>query len=199
VGMATAAAYFRLEPGRKREIEVVTPMRPEARPAPRGPVRVAPAAKAWGDALKDAATLRVPDEKFRFLYESALRTLVLHSPGEVYPGPYTYKRFWFRDAAFILEALCCAGLHARAEPCLAAFFPRQRRDGYFLSQEGEWDSNGEALWSLERFCSLSGRPPKPSWRRAVEKRRGLDLVQAPEAGPVRGAPPGGLQRRTPGA
>jgi len=29
---------------------------------------------------------------------------VLHSPCEVYPGPYTYKRFWFRDAAFIIHS-----------------------------------------------------------------------------------------------
>ena len=30
---------------------------------------------------------------------AALRTVLLLSPREIYAGPYTYKRFWFRDAA----------------------------------------------------------------------------------------------------
>ena len=86
------------------------------------------------------------------LTNAALRTLVLHSPHDVYPGPYTYKRFWFRDAALILNAMLGAGMIERSERTLEGFAARQTRNGYFLSQEGEWDSNGEALWA---HCSTN--------------------------------------------
>jgi len=98
-----------------------------------------------------------------------VRTLILHGPGDVYAGPYTYKRFWFRDAAFILHAMLCAGLTQRAERALDRFPIRQTASGYFRSQEGEWDSNGQALWILRRFCEMTARPPKPQWSRAIAR------------------------------
>jgi hypothetical protein len=157
VGLATAAALFELAPGRPREVTVRVPLAP---PSPSVP---------WDEALAGASRLRVPDERFRFLYDTALRTLVLHSPGEVFPGPYTYKRFWFRDAAFILHGLLVSGLFDRVERALDRFPALQRRSGFFHSQDGEWDSNGEALWIWSRFCALSGRPVKESWRSAIER------------------------------
>lgn len=166
VGLATAAALFRLEPGREREISAHVPLdeRDEAPPrGGRGP--------SWEAALASACALQVPDERMRFLFDAALRTLVLHSPGDgdVYPGPFTYKRFWFRDAAFIIDGLLAAGLVDRAERALDRFPSLQRHDGYFRSQEGEWDSNGEALWIMERFCRLTGRAAKPEWLAAARK------------------------------
>ena len=59
--------------------------------------------------------LQVPDPQVGFLFETAVRTLILHAPADVYAGPYTYKRFWFRDTAFALHAMLCAGLFDRAE------------------------------------------------------------------------------------
>jgi hypothetical protein len=159
VGLATAAALFALPPGAPRDVTVDVPL-----PAPEPG---APRPVTWHRALEGHCALKVPDPQVRFLYESALRTLVLHAPGDVYPGPYTYKRFWFRDAAFIIHALLCAGLTGRAERALDRFPGRQTALGYFHSQDGEWDSNGEALWIMERFARLTGRPPKVQWRAAI--------------------------------
>ena len=160
VGMATAAALFRLEPGRSREIAAEV-LLPDAHRAPGA------GSTAWDESLHGSCQLRIPDEQIQFLYESALRTLVLHSPEDVWPGPYTYKRFWFRDAAFIIHALLCAGLTGRAERALDRFPERQTRQGYFHSQEGEWDSNGQVMWIMQRFCALTGQPPKHAWRQAI--------------------------------
>lgn len=162
VGMATAAALFKLEPHKPREIVAFIPLKSHHETT-----RVPGA--TWKDSLKNHCELRVPDQRFQFLYDAALRTLILHSPGDVYPGPYTYKRFWFRDAAFIIHALLCAGLTDRAERALDRFPARQNALGYFHSQDGEWDSNGEALWIMHRFCELSGRPPKREWWRAIRR------------------------------
>jgi hypothetical protein len=95
--------------------------------------------------------------------------MVLHSPKEVYPGPYIYRRFWFRDAAFILYSLLCAGLKDRVRRALDCFRLRQTAQGYFLSQEGEWDSNGEALWIMRQYCEITGNIPPQEWKESIQK------------------------------
>jgi len=179
VGLATAAAMFSLQPGRQRTIQADIPLchaaagRPRYSPAvpvARVPgIAVAACRSTWTDALAAAAKLQIPDKHLSFLYEAALWTLVLHTPGEVYPGPYTYKRFWVRDTAFILNAVLAAGLIERAERALPHLLARQTKTGYFLSQEGEWDANGEALWIFHRFGQLAGRPTPAPWREAIIK------------------------------
>ncbi|MGE5285015.1 MAG: hypothetical protein ACM3OG_08600 [Actinomycetota bacterium] len=164
VGMATAAALYEIGGGGEREAVARVPLEVKARGT--APSRVSP---VWDRALSGAAILRLPEKRMQSLFDAAVRSLVLHSPGEVYPGPYTYKRFWFRDAAFILHALLCLGLADRVERALDTFPRRQAPTGLFHSQEGEWDSNGEALWILHRYCELAGRPPKPEWRGPIER------------------------------
>lgn len=184
VGMATAAALFAVSAGESRQVRLSVPLEGRRRPAKSSPPR-----PGWTEALRGAAVARLPDRHLQSLYDAAVRSLVLHSPGEVYPGPYTYKRFWFRDAAFILHALLCIGLADRVERVLDTFPGRQKRSGFFHSQEGEWDANGEALWIVERFCRLAGRAPKPAWRSAVRRgcgwigrRRLADTGDTPHAG-----------------
>lgn len=70
---------------------------------------------------------------------------------------------------FIIHALLCAGLIDRAERALDRFPARQNALGYFHSQDGEWDSNGEALWIMRRFCELTGRPPKRDWWHSIHR------------------------------
>jgi hypothetical protein len=189
VGMATAAAAFAVEAGRERSIEVSVPLELVA-DEPRSPWRRRSRAmysattirspSTWPEALASSARFEAPDAQMVQLYEAALRTLVLHAPGEVYPGPYTYKRFWVRDTAFIVHALLCANLLERAEKTLPHLLARQTDAGYFLSQEGEWDANGEALWILYRFCQLSGCHTPAAWRDPIGKgARWLTLKRTP--------------------
>jgi hypothetical protein len=166
VGMATAAALFPVKAGEQCRITAFIPLDAD------GNTRLA--SNSWAQVREDQCTLVCPEPRFQFLYEAALTTLVLHSPDDVYPGPYTYKRFWFRDAAFIIHALLCAGFTKRAERALARFPERQTARGYFRSQEGEWDSNGEALWIMRRFCDLTGKAPAPAWHKVI--RRGAQWI-----------------------
>jgi hypothetical protein len=167
VGLATGAALFAMEPGKTREITLKVDLAGDKESRRQFPGPHAPT--AWAPALQGLAQLQVPDERFMFLYQAAVRSLLLHSPGEVFPGPYTYKRFWFRDAAFIINAMLAAGMVERSERALDLFPKRQTMGGYFLSQEGEWDSNGEALWILKRFCEVTGSAPKEAWLHPIEK------------------------------
>jgi hypothetical protein len=173
IGMATAAALYRLEPGRTGRTEAIIPMQRDA-PPPSPPIRLESArdraAALWEDVLRGACQLRAPDPVVERLYQGALHSVALLAPNqEVYPGPYTYRHFWFRDATFILHAMLCVGLHRPAARILAGFPARQRRTGYFCSQQGEWDSNGQVLWIAHRLVELTGQPlPKP-WGPAVRR------------------------------
>ena len=163
-GLASAAALFPIEEG---AVELTVPLEKDEESEP---ILPAGPPTGWEEALRGAAELEVPDERFRFLYRSALHTLVLLSPKKVYPGPYTYKRFWFRDAAFMTHALLGAGLTGRARNVLAEFPEEQHLTGFFYSQDGEWDSNGQALWTMWRFCELTGTlPPPEDWLKHVRR------------------------------
>lgn len=166
VGMATAAALFPVGELKARPLELRVPIYNELKPRQRP---IFSSTNSWPVSLAPLAALRIGDEPAQCLYDLAVANLVLHAPGEVYPGPYTYKRFWFRDAAFILNALLTLGGIERTRRTLAEFAPRQRHDGYFLSQEGEWDSNGEAIWMYHRFAELTGEKPRDEWLAAITK------------------------------
>lgn len=184
VGMVTAAALFPVGAGEPAEIDVRIPLETDAH-KPAGTL----AADAWSAARRHHCRLSCPEPHYQFLYDAAITSLILHSPDDVYPGPFTYKRFWFRDAAFIIHALLCAGLTERAERALARFPERQTALGYFRSQEGEWDANGEVLWILQRFFALTGRPVPPEWHGPIQRgarwilrKRLADDLDAPHAG-----------------
>lgn len=181
VGMTTAAALF---PVKGSETATVTARIPLA-----NSIHTPLAENAWQMLDRDTCKLRCPDTRYQFLYDAAIASLVLHSPNDVYPGPYTYKRFWFRDAAFIIHAMLCAGLTERATRALARFPERQTALGYFRSQEGEWDSNGQVLWILSRFCALTGQTLATDWNKPVQhganwitRKRLSDKLNSPHAG-----------------
>ncbi len=169
VGMASAAAMFPIKPGKNLHITVDIPLNVTLTDAllTNSDAANDEGHASWADALDGSSRIAVPDKTFQFLYEAALKTLILHSPGDVYPGPFTYKRFWFRDAAFIIQALLYTGLTKRAERALDRFPIRQKHNGYFHSQDGEWDSNGEALWIMNRYLELTNQTVKPEWRKPI--------------------------------
>ncbi len=187
VSMATAVALFPRTGVDEAACEIRVPIYDELEPKRRPAFETT---VSWGDAMAPLARLRVGHEAVQRLYDLAAANLVLHAPREVYPGPYTYKRFWFRDAVFVLNALLSLGGVERTRRALAEFAPRQRHDGYFLSQEGEWDSNGEALWFYHRFASLTGETLPDEWLRAVAK--GARWIQRKRLPGDSGKPEAGL-------
>ena len=177
VGMATAAALFSLaETTRTQEVTARIPLPPEddgylkrrsPRPAPR---------MTWPEALDNTCRLRLPDQKLTELYQTAVHTLVLLSTRDVVPGPYTYRRFWFRDACFMLHALLNLGFTDTVDRIIQAFPLRQKKSGYFQSQVGEWDSNGQVLWLLDRFEQLVSRQLGREWISSILS--GIKWIQA---------------------
>ena len=170
-GMATAAALFKLDGKGARKIRTKIPLNKPFHQQAAKDLRIKKSVfEGWQQSIEGSCELKIPDKKFKFLYDAAVKSMVLHSPEEdIYPGSYTYKHFWFRDAAIILHAMLCAGLFKRVEKILNSFPGRQSMNGHFCSQDGEWDSNGQALWIMRRFCDLTGTKPVEGWRRSIQK------------------------------
>jgi hypothetical protein len=171
--MATAASVYRFA-GPTMELSVRVPLAQEL--AAMGNPQRFDAAVTWPRVLSDVAELRVPNERLQYLYDAAVRTVVLLSADEVVPGPYTYRRFWFRDACLMMNALLAIGLTDRCRRGIERFSERQLRNGYFRSQEGEWDSNGQVLWIVDRYEALSGPSTGSSGLESLRN----SLVQAVE-------------------
>ncbi len=162
VGMATAAAMFKIQPDEDKNLEVSIPLLKEKKVKYCHPT-------SWRENINESCSINIPNKKIQYLFENAKRTVVLHSPEEIYPGPFTYKRFWFRDAAFILNSLLLMGQFKRAQKVINAFPNKQSINGYFHSQEGEWDSNGQVLWILDKYHRFTNTKPSIQWCRYINK------------------------------
>lgn len=168
VGMLSAVAVLPLNVEDSNKMQIRVPLNQNDKD--RTEVSTKPevgAEQRWNKVLEGVCQLQIPDSAMLGLYNTALHTLILHSVEKVYPGPYTYKRFWYRDATFIINALLSVGLNERAEQALDYFPEQQTPLGYFHSQAGEWDSNGQALWVFSQYCRMLNTDLKPAWRDAV--------------------------------
>lgn len=72
----------------------------------------------------------------------------LQTEKKITPGIYTYRQFWFRDAAYMLSALSSWNFLKETRNVLETYPERQEKDGFFKSHEGEWDSTGQAIWTI---------------------------------------------------
>lgn len=170
MGMASGSAMYLVEKDAEKTIRIKIPLDSREEPANTG-IQTGKKKRTedWNTQCATCARLDIPDEKMKFLYDAAVRTLILLSADEVVPGPFTYRRFWFRDACFMIHGLLCANLWKRAGRILDTFPGKMKNNGYFRSQNGEWDSNGQVLWIMEKYLCLTGKNPDETWLSAMEK------------------------------
>jgi hypothetical protein len=187
-GLASAVAAYDLDlpPGEPRTIScscVLTPgLPPTAEQSD-----VTAVAREWESLLQEGARFATPDPLWNSHIRASLSTLLMLCDHEsITPGPCTYHLFWFRDAAYMLSALDRFGYHSRTAAVIRSFAGRQDRDGYFRSQTGEWDSNGQALWSVWQHSILSGDTSVA--RELMSRlRKGVDWIEGTRR--KRGRPP----------
>ncbi len=105
----------------------------------------------------------VPEAKVDATYRAAIAEMLesrVQTPSgwEQCPNRLQYRAFWIRDAAIETQALDLAGLHAAAAQNLSFIDAFQQPDGLFISQAGQYDEWGEALWALAQHAELAGEP-----------------------------------------
>jgi hypothetical protein len=107
--------------------------------------------------------ISVPEAKVSATYRAAIAEILdsryLTPAGWVQsPNRLQYQAFWIRDAAIETQALDLAGLHGAAAQNLSFIDAFQQPDGLFISQAGQYDEWGEALWALAQHAELSQEP-----------------------------------------
>lgn len=111
----------------------------------------------WRENLARGMRIRVPDAKLQAAFDAnKAYLLLLHDGDTITPGPFTYHQFWLRDAAYLLNALDKLGYDDEARAVIEKFPRRVQKDGYAYATEGEWDSNGAAIWTMVEHARLSG-------------------------------------------
>lgn len=167
VGLATAFADYRfvMEPDQVEQKTFAAPVRP-IKVKKRTVKRIlqydvddlkTTAVVQWRNKAKEGFTLHVPDKNVQEAFDLNKCYLNLFDDGaSITPGVSTYHHYWFRDSAYMVAALDAMGYHDQAEEKLKNYPGRQTSDGFFLSQDGEWDSNGQAMWTLVEHYRMTG-------------------------------------------
>jgi len=151
----------------------------------------------WQGALADAAHIQVPCKKAsEALLAAHVCQLIASDHGEVHGGEGFYDEFYIRDGAYQVMELEEAGLWDAARNAVEFYCKRQRPDGRFESQAGQFDANGQAVWVLWQYYKITN---DRQWLEKVypQMRRAVDWTmtarrQAPTDSPFAGVLPNAI-------
>lgn len=108
---------------------------------------------------EDGLSVLLPDPRLQEAFNAVKSHLHVFDDGTHFsPGTFLYHTHWFRDSAFIALAFENMGWGRRVAPKLRLYPEKQLADGFFRSQQGEWDSNGQALWTVVNHVRMGGDP-----------------------------------------
>lgn len=118
----------------------------------------------WEDILARGMQVELPEAKPVNVYKTSLIYQLIAR--DKIDGNYIqkvnefhYDEFWLRDSAYFVRSYDLGGYQNIARECLEFFFSRQREDGNFLSQGGQYDGWGQTLWAMGQHYRLTGDKP----------------------------------------
>jgi len=117
--------------------------------------RVDQARREWKEALDRGTHFELGDPEVERALDAA-RVMLLscrerRGAGWVpIGGPFHYRDVWLRDGARLIAALAVAGHTREARELAEGFMQFRWPQGAFLSQRGQPDGTGEALWTFEQ-------------------------------------------------
>jgi hypothetical protein len=125
--------------------------------------RVSEALQAANAALAGGTSFELPDSEVVSALNAARLLLLVcrERRGEVWlpiGNPFQYRDVWLRDGARVAHALAVSGYGAIARSMMEGFAHYQWPNGAFLSQRGQLDGTGQALWAFEQVMMRGGRP-----------------------------------------
>jgi len=211
VGLATGAALYRREvsAGGSTTICFACPLTAGVRPEFKKMLpsenagglvseKIAEQRRYWADISSLGMRVKIPEESYQKAFDiNKTFLLMLYDGQSITPGASTYHMMWFRDAAYLVPALERMGHLDEARRILASYPDRQTPEGFFRSHTGEWDSNGQAMWTLvHHYLMTSDRdflkgvyPSLMKGARWIDSTRRMDL---PVSDPKHGLLPPGI-------
>ncbi len=114
----------------------------------------------WNQLFERGINITLPEEKvndtFRasLVYDLIARDKIKgHYIQKV--NEFQYDRFWLRDASYILRMYDLSGYHDLARQVLSIYDRWQNDDGNFVSQPGQYDGWGEAVWAYSQHFRIT--------------------------------------------
>jgi len=174
------AREWTLAPGESRTVRVLLPSYPksadEIRKLARAPhaERVEASRTYWTQVLERGTHFALGDPEVESALAAA-RVLLLSCRERRGPnwlpigGPFHYRDIWLRDGARLIAALSVTGHTAEARELAEGFMRFQWPQGAFLSQRGQPDGSGQAVWAFEQ--AMLRPAPAESLSRYVDAAR----------------------------
>ncbi|MCD6023393.1 MAG: uncharacterized protein K0Q91_309 [Fibrobacteria bacterium] len=131
-------------------------------------------------AEKTGLRIEIPHPALDAAFRAVKGRLNVFDDGDRFsPGSFLYHGHWFRDSAFIALAFDQMGMRARVAGKMDRSLERQEPSGFFRSQNGEWDSNGQALWTLIGHVQRGGDPAllARAWPALMRGARWIDAMR----------------------
>jgi len=116
----------------------------------------------WEKRLRSLGmNLHLPNKEYENAYYASLAYILISmDKGMLHPGPLAYDYFWYRDGAYMTNALLQAGFADLIKPILQVFMKPQLPTGEFpsifdINYRGfgphEWDAQGQAIFALTQY------------------------------------------------
>ena len=158
---SAAGAAWRLAPGQVRVARFVLTSAPlaghDVADLARAPhdARVADVRRYWSETIERGTRLELGDAETEAAYRAAQVVLLScqeHTGGAWLPigNPFQYRDLWIRDGARLIQALAVSGHTEEALRLAIGLAELQWRQGAYLSQRGQLDGTGQALWAFEQ-------------------------------------------------
>jgi len=155
-----------LEPGEEKEICAVAPVAkrdlgPERRFAHLDLPTLEKARSAsegfWRQNLLRGLQLQFPEPALQTAFEAVKNHLhVFDDQDRFTAGTFFYHFHWLRDSAFLALAFENLGWTVEVAAKVPGYLQLQTKEGFFRSQDGEWDGAGQALLTLVRHFLRKG-------------------------------------------
>jgi hypothetical protein len=146
----------------------------------------------WEKRLRSfGMNLHLPNREYENAYYASLAYILISmDKGMLHPGPLAYDYFWYRDGAYMTNALLQAGFSDLIKPILQVFMKPQLPTGEFpsifdLNYRGfgphEWDAQGQAIFALaQHYRYTHDKDFVKQFSTNVEK--AVDFIKATRAG-----------------
>ncbi len=111
----------------------------------------------WTGNKQAGLTLSMPDTRLQEAFYSVKNHLSVFDDVEQFtPGSFFYHTGWFRDSAFLSLSFDQMGFFNTVKKKFPTYLKQQTRKGCFKSQDGEWDSTGQALFTIISHIRRTG-------------------------------------------
>ena len=152
----------------------------------------------WKQWSKKGLNIYLPDKEIKNSFYAVKNHLNVFDDVEQFtPGSFFYHTGWFRDSAFLSLGFDQVGFFDQVENKFKRYFKLQTFKGYFKSQGGEWDSTGQALFTVISHIRRTGKTKLlsqyyPALMKGAKWINKVRLTQIDKSSPHYGLLPAGL-------